>query len=389
MHLLLLLCIIYILYDALLISYYGRSILTIGDQYSVSFVVMSFLVLWFIILLLRGALRVNVIQIGFLLLLVELISTLVNSSAKSFVNFFVQSTYMICWLAVFTISYELTDKHHFNKFQVRGFIVAILFMVVCWSIYTDNSLNVIAVKGAYNLVYFSLFFFPFILLEKNTLLKITAIIGVFVTTVVSYKRAAIIVYVVVISYYYLSTFGKEKNAWKKIVSFVFILGIAFVGILLFSNIQSYFNLDWNTRLLSIIEDQGSGRIAIWRNVLSALKSQNIFHWIIGHGYATTTTYGGAHNDLLEMLYDFGLLGFGLYLSFIIQLFKYSCRMKKRSYEYRTVYVCSILMFLLYSFVGQLFFLPQFFLALVLFWGLILADFNKDDSQQNVNIEKQR
>ena len=86
------------------------------------------------------------------------------------------------------------------------------------------------------------------------------------------------------------------------------------------------------RFSGLESDQGSGRTMIYSQVLSGLSQSDFFHLIFGHGYKSvkTITMGNvmAHNDILELLYDFGLIGAVIYFLFILSLFKNAIRHRK-------------------------------------------------------------
>lgn len=65
------------------------------------------------------------------------------------------------------------------------------------------------------------------------------------------------------------------------------------------------------------EGDSSGRDTIYSNLFNAWLNSDIIHLLFGHGFGSTIYISGgswAHNDWLELLTNFGLLGVSIYLT---------------------------------------------------------------------------
>jgi len=75
-----------------------------------------------------------------------------------------------------------------------------------------------------------------------------------------------------------------------------------------------------------IEDMGSGRYGGWSSMLDNFMDSPVTDQFLGLGSSVqsaltgTTSFGGAHNDFLDVLFCFGYLGIGFYFLLIIGLF---------------------------------------------------------------------
>ena len=72
----------------------------------------------------------------------------------------------------------------------------------------------------------------------------------------------------------------------------------------------------------------SGRIENWYNLIPNIKSFTVKEWLLGKGPSATLSYNkgtAAHNDFIEYLFDYGVLGLiaflGLIASLLVQYFK--------------------------------------------------------------------
>ena len=220
---------------------------------------------------------------------------------------------------------------------------------------------------------------PTILLVRSKILKISGLLLIFVTVLVAYKRSAMLSFVTSVPVYLyarsvISTSAKFKKLGLVIVgSTLLVLLLVFT----FTYISGAIGLDWGARLEAMSADRGSGRLDRYIGYLSLMGSQSIYHWIVGHGYYTTqyTSLGWPHNDFLEVLYDFGLMGMLFYLLFIWQLVKIFFDMKRCKYKHFDAFAVSLVTFLWGSMVTILIVSPYWFLNLAFFWGWVIADFH--------------
>ena len=345
----------YILYDYLTFTYYQHSLFSISGI-SLSAIPMILIVGFSLCVMLFNKIN-TLILLGLIFVIYEFVITAINM-AYSISQLPFRAVEMFCWLGIFTVTYFCTKKSgKADLFLKMVLPFSIIFIIKCWNIFLDASINV---YGLYNSVFYVLFFLPFFLLIKNNILKNSMLLIVFATVIMSYKRSAILILVLSVAYYFWAEIGGKSTINKKIG---ILFGIAFliiIGVVLFNYLQAKYQLDWLARIQDAAESGGSGRLDIWNNMWDAMKKQSFTEWLGGHGYRTTGIFGGAHNDFLEILYDYGIIGFILYFSIIVLLFRYVYFMKKCSYKYRSAFVASLILFLGYSFVGQLFIMPQWF-----------------------------
>lgn len=137
------------------------------------------------------------------------------------------------------------------------------------------------------------------------------------------KRGAILC--LLVSALIMYFFTRRENIKLTLTTFLYGL----LGLMGFAFLLSYFNEYISVafeRLFAITEDGGSGRDKLYISYWEGYRNSNSFHLIFGHGL-----YGGiknlnisylAHNDWLEILFDYGLIGACLYLNVFAQLFRY-------------------------------------------------------------------
>lgn len=149
-----------------------------------------------------------------------------------------------------------------------------------------------------------------------------AVIGLFVCLfyiVLSAKRGSIVA-AVVPSVLFIVFYARTFNAWwKKGLFLVAILLALLGGVWAFLNEDEYLQ----RRLEETKAGESSGRDAIFRNALDCWWYSDDAQFWLGHGFFATVPELGkmAHNDWLEILVDYGLVGFVLYASIVWGLWR--------------------------------------------------------------------
>ncbi len=221
-------------------------------------------------------------------------------------------------------------------------------------------------------VYYILCFLPFITDIDSKWLKRIFTILIFSCVILSFKRSAIVVSAIVIFTMILLFFENEKRR-KIALILVVAFTIATVTIpILFerANIQSIY-LMWIERF-----NDSNTRWTILLDVWNMQIDSSFFEWIFGHGYNAVMNdigYGlSAHNDYLEILYDYGLIAFVLFLIFIVGMIKYCNKLKKYNCKYYKGMIISLEIFIIASIPSHMYTYSTYFIILSLYWGYSMA-----------------
>lgn len=172
-----------------------------------------------------------------------------------------------------------------------------------------STLNVNVVN---NVAYSFVFLMPFVFLFRQRIISLLAMFVLMYFTILGAKRGALItgsLGFLLFCYYHLRTV-ERKNRFINYL--IVITGISLLGYFAYRFFYSY---DYFImRFLSTIEEgHTAGRVDIYTDILNAwYNSGNLINWLLGFGLAGSVTHSqigsAAHNDWLEMLANFGLLG---------------------------------------------------------------------------------
>ena len=103
------------------------------------------------------------------------------------------------------------------------------------------------------------------------------------------------------------------------------------------------------RFENIEKDKGSGRLEVWEITSSMIVDQDIIKLFVGNGYNTVLRDSrlqlSAHNDFLEVAYDYGLIGLFLYVCAFISLGLYIVKMILTRSKYAP---SAAMLFIIYS-----------------------------------------
>lgn len=265
-------------------------------------------------------------------------------------------TILISTLPFYPFYFFSTKKRLLKSHLIRFFLI-MLFLAILQFYYNEENFLSALIDDDQNLVnntgYYFVLLLPYTFLFKRKLLSYLSIFIILVFIIQSAKRGALIVSLSgsILFLYYQVFLQSSKN---------FIRNITFTTITLTSIILYLYNYflsnDYLLTRLNQIDEGGSGRTIIYSNLLESwYNSNNIFNFIFGYGFRSSVNYSGtgnlAHNDWLEMLISFGLLGFVIYLFIFISLI-YSIFSKNINMNSRVILICIITMWFLISLISM-------------------------------------
>jgi O-antigen ligase len=288
------------------------------------------------------------------------------------------------WLAVFIIAFYCSKKNVKNINRLVLFTLP-LFVFLFLQYKLLGTFNVVDTPEAINSIYYIIMFLPFVLDVKKSTLKTVLVLLITFCVLISLKRTAFLALVFSLSGYFIVEYSSRMKK-KRLYFLLGSLLVAGLMMYLYSYIIEELNLDIIVRLNNLKSDWGSGRNIIYEDVWAAIiKSTPFMERFFGYGYngvfLTNAASLSAHNDFLEVLYDYGLFGFALYISFIVTLIKYNVKIYKGAFESAAGFTASLVMFFTFSMFSHLIYYPTYFAYLLIYWGLKIAKYEEYCTQQ--------
>lgn len=231
-----------------------------------------------------------------------------------------------------------------------------------------------------NASYTILYLLPFMLCHKKKLFQILSIGLVLIVVMYSMKRGGFLALLGAVGIYLFISQIVIKNGKFNLVSIVilFIAAIGLYYIITYMNDVILEGILFN-RFENISE--GSGRLEIYAYYWNMFTKSDIVSLLFGRGWDGSIRNASigltCHNDFLEVLINFGIIGFLCYISFIASLIKMCLKMIKNKHVYAPAMGASLGMFFVNSTVSHIIVYPMYFIEYCLFWGFISYSVNSN------------
>ena len=255
---------------------------------------------------------------------------------------------MIFIFLVFIFIYKSTVNGHLTPSKLK-YLVLFLVLNGLGEIYLTYSNPLIRLgREIYNTSagYVFIMILP-LLMYMYRRYNIWVILLLFLASALTGKRGVIVIF----SFLIIPLFANRKMLLRGI-KLNWQTGLIFIGTIVcgfFFYEIGYENLRFRLNNIVVNDGIGSGRDTIWQYLLITWHEGSIFEKLFGFGFWACVNIEGhqAHNDFIEVLVNFGLIGLILWVSFYISYFK-SIKVMKRIDPY--LYVLLLLGF--YILVGR-------------------------------------
>ncbi len=231
--------------------------------------------------------------------------------------------------------------------------------------------------------YYLLYTLPLLLLIKPRLIKVAAIFIVIVVLFSSLKRSGILALAISLFFYiFISQYVRNKFKLSAFIGSLFAIAVLGTVFVVFATNDSGSENIMN-RFENIDRDQGSGRLVVWEQTMSMIEGQEATTLLFGNGYNAvmhdSTLQLSAHNDFLEVTYDFGIVGLLLYLAAFITLGFYVVKMIVNRSTYAPPMAMLFIIYFIQSMISHIiiYYWANIFM---LTFGYIIGKYRKDGVQ---------
>lgn len=322
-------------------------------------------------------------------LLYVAINTLFNSN-----DLFKDLREAIWWPLIFILFFLISTNDHDGKYvKLLLKFIKVLIIIELIQYFALRSMTAVyfsssgkQIFGSSNQIFYIALLLPFAFLFNNKRFKyLVLLVGLF-AVLISFKRSAIIYMplVLLIAIYFDFLKGRKNSFIKSILIATIFLGISFFS---YDYIDNLTGGHIASRFENIENDKGSGRLDVFNNVLSAYQKKPLELKLLGSGHnsvikdevaweADRSVPLSAHNDFIEVLYDFGIIGFLIYLLMIFQVLKLLFRVKYIDPKYFHANIAVFVIFVVMSMVSHLIIYPTYFAFLVIIWAITDGQLNE-------------
>ena len=322
--------------------------------------------------------KYSVLWIGTLLYVWSLFSSLSNLElyGNPLQTIADQSLWFVC--LCFLDVYFGSEKK-INTKRLRGILCVGFFVFTIR--YLVQALLTGFASVSVNCIYYGLLLLPTAMLTKKLWLRISMISIATAITLLSSKRTAFIILVAIVMIPLLIDLLKGNK--NHTVALILVGAIAIF--LVYKYVTEHYDIVLFDRFANLGEDQGSGRFGIYQRVYAAIKESDLLGFLAGHGfnsiYLNQVVGSSAHNDFLEVAYDFGLVGLILYVMLFLKLIQNAFRLYKQNSEYASAYVSALIAFLCMSVFSHLILYPTYITFLFIFFSLGINDLKTKEKER--------
>lgn len=281
--------------------------------------------------------------------------------------------------SIISFAFWVLVLHQVKGMKINDFdigVISIIMAIACnmcaitysynfvrWRFELDHDTRV----GAVNSIYYILTMLPFIFYLKKWWLTLALSIMPLYAFIVSGKTTCLLCGTLIISYNMWHNISKLR--WSSKIAFF--IGLCCCLTLAVKNVD--FSL-MNSDISDDFDSGGNGRSEIALKVMRLLEQEdNPMFLIFGHGVnSISAKIGiGGHNDYLELLFCYGIIGLLLFLGFWKELLNGLKWFYKES-DIKAGFIVSLIVLFFSSFASKLLATQIGMLSLSLFWGVTYA-----------------
>ncbi len=331
----------------LIYSLYGKlsGILELGlPSYGFNFAFDGFVLLYMLISWFSKPIQAPLKKVLWLFTIVGLFSCLINfTNATSFID------NAMCVLAPVTAYgvglYISASQSVIGNRPVTMLMVGFAILeILCLISLIGNQSSLMMHR---DFVFCLIFLTPVVALIRNRILALILFLVAIIIAILSLKRSVIIglgaasIVMCCVSLIY----NKSIRFSRKIILLVALVSI--VGGVIYFYVSTETMDQMLTRMESMETDGGSGRDKIYGKVLEKIDRSDFSEQLFGHGFKAVSNNifnHPAHNDLLEIAYDYGILTLITWVLVILSVLKQAIKaIRQRKYYYGGLYLsCFIL-----------------------------------------------
>lgn len=227
----------------------------------------------------------------------------------------------------------------------------------------------------------SMFFYllallPWLLMSKKQSIRLLFMLFILAMSVLSLKRSAMLACTLsAVVFFYIEYIKNRSHRTRNILLGLLALVIGFFVLEYVNDFGGGYAIE---RINNLEEDEGSGRLGRYESVMELISEEDdIGKTLFGHGYRTVEVrlgeFQSAHNDFLEVFYDYGILGFVFYLFLHIYLIRRCLYLRRRHSPLAEGYIISYIIFFVISMVSHFVILPTYFIIIAGYWGAVEGD----------------
>ena len=259
------------------------------------------------------------------------------------------------------------------RLQQLCFIISFLILGYCYFSYRSVTMESDVMEYYHNnSSYFLLYLFPLLLSNPKSIIKWGSILITAAVVFSSTKRGGSIAFLFAVVAFVYTRFFVMANKRNRLVDILAVI----VLLVVFAYVISSF---WGASIDVLLDrlwdnnDEGErGRMTIYQTVITMILTSSPIDLWFGHGWNQVISDNpiglSAHNDFLECIYDFGIIGLLLFIWFFYHLISYTIRLVKTRSQVSPPMAAATAIFFVNSMVSHILIYPTFAMIFMLVFG---------------------
>ncbi len=286
--------------------------------------------------------------------------------------FFFMITLVPYSIATYFFFSSFDSKKEFTSLHLGAVFTLLIVLFVVAIIRTNRAFD-------YYEIYPIICFSPLLFLklsDRNRFKSILLIsLLVIFISILSNKRTAVLTCVIGLIFLVSSHLYLKANSAKRFFVIVATVMMVFIGYSLFVSISNKSNNDF-LYSFSYSEFVSNSRIIIWNNAAQMFNQCAPINKLFGNGFEAfskvSSTNLQAHNDFIELLYDYGIVGLSLYILFCLGIFVSSLSDLSRGAKNSDINIMCITLLLIISSLSILYYNAHNFSLLMGYFGIYIS-----------------
>lgn len=290
----------------------------------------------------------------------------------------VQLGISMLWFLIFHFFCRYLKIFPDSWMQIQIFIMIMFLFYVFSSLYANYIIRLTYNRFAVvNLVYNVIVFMPWIMLIRNKIIRRVGLFIVFLIVILSMKRGAIVTFPLMVgSAMIVDAIVMKKNIGA-VIKFISIMTLFFASLL----IADQWSGGFLTERFSLENlAAGSGRTELYNLSIEDFSKRSLWEMIFGRGSGATIEYLGksAHNEWLEFIFNYGIIGSFLYAVLLLLIGLKLRKLVKRSSTFAPAYTMAFVYMIVVGMFGMIYF-SHSTLYVMAFYGAVegVQNYNKN------------
>lgn len=228
--------------------------------------------------------------------------------------------YHLMWLGCLLFAYLYVRQYPHLLPRLAYTVVLVMIPIAALVIMREQAAYAVRDGVVRNEIYWLLPFLPWCFVVNRRTVEVAGVVLAAAITVWTAKRGAAVALGAMLVAMYVTDISIRRGRSDLLFTGLKALGLAALAVGVLFYVDSQRNWILLDRIAGIFIDEGSGRVDLYLATLQSLRQFSGLDVLVGQGYyssgqALMFTQVNVHNDWLQVIHDFGLIGLGLYVIF--------------------------------------------------------------------------